>query len=72
MKIKAIGKRKGISKKSGKPYFQVFYLDDCHGGEGKAGDSLFLEEDDFAKVTIGGEYNAEFSKGGFLTSFKPC
>ena len=74
MKIKVIGKRQGVSKKSGKPYLQVAYLDKMNGGEGESGDSLFLDptEHDYNSVIIGKFYEVEFNRGGFLTSFKPA
>lgn len=74
MKIKVIGKREGVSKKSGKPYLQVAYLDRMNGGEGEVGDSLFLDphEYDSGSIHLGKQYEAEFNRGGFLVSFKPA
>ncbi len=73
MKIKIIGKRQGVSKKSGKPYVQAFYLNSVHDGEGEAGDSLFLSPEDYpySKVIVGKEYDAQFTRNGFLADFKP-
>lgn len=73
MKIKVIGKRQGISKKSGKPYLQVAYLQPMIGGEGSAGDSLFLDpaEHDYNAINIGKTYDAEFSRTGYLVGFTP-
>jgi len=74
MKIKVIGKRQGTSRKSGKRYLQVAYLDRMFGGEGEAGNSLFLDpaEYDYNSVTIGKMYEAEFTRNGYLVSFKPA
>ena len=74
MKIKVIGKREGVSKKSGKPYVQVSYLEKMNGGEGQVGNNLWLDPKDYdAKtVVVGKEYNAEFNSGGFLVSFAPA
>lgn len=73
MKVKVIGKREGISKKSGKPYLQVTYLTPMVGGIGEAGDSLFLDpaEHKFADIQIGKNYEADFSRNGFLVAFRP-
>ncbi len=74
MKIKVIGKRQGTSRKSGKRYLQVTYLDRMIGGEGEAGDSLFLdpEEYNYQSVIIGKMYEVEFTRNGYLVSFKPA
>ena len=74
MKVKVIGKREGVSKKSGKPYLQVAYLAPMVGGVGEAGDSLFLDpaEHKFESITIGKMYDAEFSRTGYLVGFKPA
>ena len=73
MKIKVIGKREGISKKSGKPYLQVSYLAPMIVGVGEAGDSLFLDptEHKFDSILVGKMYDAEFSRTGFLVGFTP-
>ncbi len=73
MEIKIIGKRQGVSKKSGKPYVQAFYLAPVHDGEGEAGDSLFLSPDEYPlnSIAVGKKYTAEFNRSGFLQSFKP-
>lgn len=71
MNVKVIGKRSGISKKSGKNYYQVFYVSKCINGEGDAGDSVFLDADEYSKVAVGKNYDAQFSRGGYLESFKP-
>ncbi|MBE7008551.1 MAG: hypothetical protein E7422_05330 [Ruminococcaceae bacterium] len=73
MEIKVIGKRTGISKKSGKEYLQVGYLAPAVNGVGEFGDSLFLDPSEYKyeEIAIGKKYNAEFNRQGFLQSFKP-
>lgn len=73
MRIKVIGKRQGVSKKSGRPYLQVSYLEKLNGGEGQTGANLWLDPSEYSydKVIVGKEYDADFNGGGFLVGFKP-
>lgn len=73
MEIKVIGKRQGISKKSGKQYLQVGYLAPAVNGLGEFGDSIFLDptEFEYEEIAIGKKYYVEFNRQGFLQSFRP-
>lgn len=72
MIVKVIGKRQGVSKKSGKAYLQATYLEPMVGGEGYAGNSVFLEpqEHNYNDIEVGAEYDIQFSRTGFLVAFE--
>ena len=77
MKIKVIGKAhlKGTSKKTGNPYdfIQVHYNGRAYGVEGVAALTLSLDPKDypFADVVVGGDYNVEFDRRGYIVEFLP-
>ncbi len=78
MKIKVVGKvhLQGISKKTGNPYdfIQIHYLGKAPGVEGSAALTLNLEPKDYPydKISVPGEYIADFNGKGFIVDFYPA
>ena len=77
MKIKVIGKahRFGTSKKTGKDYdfLQLHYIGKERGVEGDAALTVTLDSElyPYDKIVVGGEYNVEYGRGGYVVNFEP-
>lgn len=67
--------REGVSKKSGKPY-AAFFTSVTYPQDGYAGvkaEEMFVPKEATEGIVPqpGEQYNVEFTRGGFVSSFRP-
>lgn len=76
MKVKVLGKfnYKGTGKQSGKPYtcVKVFVSAPLRDGEGESAELISLFDTDFASIRVGGSYDMEYNRKGFVDTFTPA
>ncbi len=76
MKVKVIGRYNfsGTGKQSGKAYscVKVFVSMPLRDGEGESADLISLFNEDYASIRVGGFYDMEYNRRGFVDVFTPA